>query len=176
MPIKGQSPKEVVHTEMHKFKHGTLHSGSKKGPVVKSRKQAIAIALSEAGQSKYDRSSHNKGNPGFPSAASSSPPHKESAVKSKKTEAAHEAREKEVMGAGYEEHERAFKDRGHEHPQSMAKPKGFDHKQLKGCFLAEHHRAMDHTRTPHRFAGTKNSGPVLRVSGHSGAHQIGKGK
>lgn len=31
---------------MHDFKAGTLHSG-KGGPVVKSRKQAIAIALSE---------------------------------------------------------------------------------------------------------------------------------
>lgn len=36
---------------MHEFKTGTLHSG-KKGPVVKSRKQAIAIALSEAGMAK----------------------------------------------------------------------------------------------------------------------------
>ena len=32
---------------MHKWKHGNLHSGSKKGPVVKDRKQAIAIMLSE---------------------------------------------------------------------------------------------------------------------------------
>lgn len=32
---------------MHEFKAGKLHSGSKSGPVVKSRKQAIAIALSE---------------------------------------------------------------------------------------------------------------------------------
>ena len=52
MPIKGKSPKEIVHTEMHKFKHGSLRSGSQKGPLVKSRKQAIAIALSESGQSK----------------------------------------------------------------------------------------------------------------------------
>jgi len=37
---------------MGEFKRGTLHSGSKKGPVVKSRKQAIAIALSEAGKAK----------------------------------------------------------------------------------------------------------------------------
>ncbi len=36
---------------MGEFKRGTLHSG-KKGPVVKSRKQAIAIALSEAGKAK----------------------------------------------------------------------------------------------------------------------------
>ena len=36
---------------MREFKKGELHSG-KKGPVVKSRKQAIAIALSEAGMSK----------------------------------------------------------------------------------------------------------------------------
>ena len=34
------------------YKAGKLHSGSKKGPVVKSEKQALAIALSEAGKSK----------------------------------------------------------------------------------------------------------------------------
>jgi hypothetical protein len=32
---------------MKEFKEGKLHSGSKKGPKVKSRKQAIAIGLSE---------------------------------------------------------------------------------------------------------------------------------
>lgn len=37
---------------MKEYKSGKLHSGSKKGPKVKSRKQAIAIALSEAGKSK----------------------------------------------------------------------------------------------------------------------------
>lgn len=42
-----------VRTVMREFKEGTLHSGKgpkgpKKGPVVKSRKQAVAIALSEA--------------------------------------------------------------------------------------------------------------------------------
>lgn len=36
---------------MREYKAGTLHSRSKKGPAVKSRKQAIAIALSEAGAS-----------------------------------------------------------------------------------------------------------------------------
>ncbi len=32
---------------MSKFKHGGLHSGSASGPKVQSRKQAIAIMLSE---------------------------------------------------------------------------------------------------------------------------------
>jgi hypothetical protein len=40
------------HKVMHEFKHGELHSGSKHGPVVHSRDQAIAIALSEAGVGK----------------------------------------------------------------------------------------------------------------------------
>lgn len=41
-----------VRTVMHEFKMGKLHSGSKKGPEVTSRKQAIAIALSEARKGK----------------------------------------------------------------------------------------------------------------------------
>lgn len=40
--------KDKVAKVMHEFKAGVLHAGSKKGPVVSSRKQAIAIALSEA--------------------------------------------------------------------------------------------------------------------------------
>ena len=32
---------------MSEFKKGLLHSGSKKGPVVTNRKQAIAIGLSQ---------------------------------------------------------------------------------------------------------------------------------
>ena len=43
--------KNKVQKVLHEFKAGTLHSG-KGGKVVKSRKQAIAIALSEAGKSK----------------------------------------------------------------------------------------------------------------------------
>ena len=41
-----------VHKVMKEWKAGTLNSGSKKGPIVKSQKQAIAIAMSEAGMKK----------------------------------------------------------------------------------------------------------------------------
>lgn len=40
---------------MHEFKTGALRSGSKSGPKVKKRKQAIAIALNQAGLSKRKR-------------------------------------------------------------------------------------------------------------------------
>ena len=45
---KGGKVKQV----MHEFKHGTLHSGSKSGPVVRKRRQAVAIAVSEARRGK----------------------------------------------------------------------------------------------------------------------------
>jgi len=37
---------------MKEFKAGTLNSGSSKGPVVKGRKQAVAIAMSQAKMTK----------------------------------------------------------------------------------------------------------------------------
>ena len=39
-----------VERVMREYKQGALHSGSKTGPKVKGRRQAIAIALSEAGK------------------------------------------------------------------------------------------------------------------------------
>jgi hypothetical protein len=47
---KDKKPKKVKKV-MEEFKEGELHSGSKKGPKVTSRKQAIAIGLSEARKS-----------------------------------------------------------------------------------------------------------------------------
>lgn len=44
-------PKKVAKV-MREYKKGKLRSGSKKGPKVTSRSQAIAIAMSEAGMSK----------------------------------------------------------------------------------------------------------------------------
>ena len=48
---------------MHEFKHGELKSGpGGKAGKVKSRRQAIAIALKEAGASKYEGKSENRRN------------------------------------------------------------------------------------------------------------------
>jgi hypothetical protein len=48
-----------VKTVMHEFKHGSLHSGrgkgGRKGRIVRSRKQAIAIAMSMSGKSRRRR-------------------------------------------------------------------------------------------------------------------------
>ena len=45
--VRGERGKRKVRTVMSEYKKGKLHSGSKKGPKVKNRGQAIAIALSE---------------------------------------------------------------------------------------------------------------------------------
>jgi hypothetical protein len=40
--------KRKIEKTLHEFKEGALHSSSKKGPIVKNKKQALAIALSQA--------------------------------------------------------------------------------------------------------------------------------
>ncbi len=55
--MKKTAKQAKVSKIMGEFKRGTLHSGkdpkgAKKAPVVKNRKQAVAIALSSAGMSK----------------------------------------------------------------------------------------------------------------------------
>ena len=55
--------KRITGKVMHEFKHGELKSGPRgRGGKVKSRRQAIAIALEEAGASKYDSDRRNRRN------------------------------------------------------------------------------------------------------------------
>ena len=44
-----------VKRTLDEWKAGTLHSGSKKGPIVKSQRQALAIALKQSGQARSRR-------------------------------------------------------------------------------------------------------------------------
>ena len=61
MPKTTQSQDKTVGRVMHEFRHGELKSGpGGKGGKVKNRRQAIAIALNEAGASQYETPAENK--------------------------------------------------------------------------------------------------------------------
>jgi hypothetical protein len=49
--MKSKAQKKIKRV-MGEYKSGSLHSGSKKGPKVSSRRQAVAIAISEAKRAK----------------------------------------------------------------------------------------------------------------------------
>jgi len=52
MPKYGARAQKKIEHVMHEYKQGALHSGKARGPV-KSRKQAVAIAISEARKRGY---------------------------------------------------------------------------------------------------------------------------
>ena len=57
------SQRKTMGRVMHEYAHGELKSGpSGKGGKVKSRRQAIAIALKESGESKYENKEENERN------------------------------------------------------------------------------------------------------------------
>jgi Family of unknown function (DUF6496) len=57
---ESKAQKNTIGRVMHEYKHGELPRG--RGGKVKSRKQAIAIALREAGASKYESPEKNREN------------------------------------------------------------------------------------------------------------------
>ena len=63
MPRQSSGQKKTVERVMHEFKHGELKSGpGGKAGKVKNPKQAVAIALHEAGASKYESPKKNARN------------------------------------------------------------------------------------------------------------------
>jgi hypothetical protein len=63
MPKASPQQRKTTGRVMHEFKHGELKSGPDgKGGKVKSRRQAIAIALKESGASKYESDKENRRN------------------------------------------------------------------------------------------------------------------
>jgi hypothetical protein len=63
MPKTTPRQRKTTGRVMHEFKHGELKSGpAGKGGKVKSRRQAVAIALKEAGASKYESNKANRKN------------------------------------------------------------------------------------------------------------------
>src|ERR1700758_1745479 len=63
MPQTSPRQRKTTGRVMHEFKHGELKSGrGGRGGKVKSRRQAVAIALHEAGASKYETPKKNRQN------------------------------------------------------------------------------------------------------------------
>jgi len=58
MPKESEGQKETIHRVMHEYKHGELRSGGS-GKKVKNPRQAVAIALSEAGASNQESREKN---------------------------------------------------------------------------------------------------------------------
>src|SRR3954452_20748871 len=63
MPKTSPAQRKTLGRVMHEYAHGELKRGpSGKGGKVKSRRQAVAIALKESGASKYESKTENKRN------------------------------------------------------------------------------------------------------------------
>lgn len=61
MPKQTKEQKETVHRVMHEYKHGELRTGGS-GAKVNNLRQAVAIALHEAGATKQESPATNKEN------------------------------------------------------------------------------------------------------------------
>ncbi|MEK8092295.1 DUF6496 domain-containing protein [Methylocystis sp. IM3] len=61
MPKETREQKETIHRVMHEYKHGELRTG-RAGAKVKNPRQAMAIALHEAGATKQEPPAKNREN------------------------------------------------------------------------------------------------------------------
>lgn len=225
-PPRTKAEKQAaMHTVMSEYKDGDLRSGSKQGPKVKSRQQAIAIGLSESGQSKparemasmereakaqgplaknamppafppapprgggeskpgYDRSGHFPGNPGFAEGR-----HKPNQTYAEEqTEHWGDKAGGSVMGSGAVKANVGSESRGTKlvgvgDVGHKGQPGGHDIGTAPGM-----PKTGDMGGEPYKFAGQNTATScgyghgvhqrrgALRVSGHSGAHQIGRRK
>lgn len=59
-PKPKQKGQRKIKKVMREYKEGELHSGSKKGPLIKNKKQALAVAFSEASRTKLEKSKKKK--------------------------------------------------------------------------------------------------------------------
>lgn len=165
-----------IRATMHEFKHGTLHSGSKHGPVVKSRKQAIAIGMSEArkGGSKKHHGGHGKHGPAFGAAHNTD----------------HHSLRHSSLRSADNPHSDAKQPRGKPVVRGDMNPRGepaahngVSTLHAPGSGKAEHHPRAG---SPHKFEHPHSAHAhgfghdehqrrgVMRLSGHKGAHQVGK--
>jgi Family of unknown function (DUF6496) len=132
---------------MHEFKEGKLHSGSKEGPEVHSRAQAIAIGLSE--ERKVKEKTHHEGYE----------PHVEH-EHSNHGHPGHHLRMKEEghrVGSSHEQHE-------HEPMEHYKSPDMHGHPGS--------HAGMGTKSHGFGHGVSMRKGP-MRMSGHPGAHRIG---
>ena len=59
-PTTKAGQKAKMKLVMDEWKAGTLHSGSKKGPIVRNQRQAVAIALNQSGQGRKRKQARRK--------------------------------------------------------------------------------------------------------------------
>lgn len=148
---------------MEEYKEGKLHSGSKHGPEVKSRAQAIAIGLSEERKEghKVPKPHHPKGS----HAKQGHMPHVE-----------HHESNHGHPGEHLRLKEEAHRFPSHSNPDEGEKGGALTHPaEPGGQGWPGHHMGMQPKASGFGHAVHNREGK-LRMSGHPGAHRIGSRK
>ena len=187
-PRTKSEKKAAVSTVMHEFGTGKLHSGSKEGLKVTNPKQAVAIALSESGQSK-------KSAPGKSEIVTTT-------QRNRTRKPANNVSRNTVFPTKAQLQADKNYDRSSHYPGNPGFPSSSEaggsppsatyqaHEQRErdvlGAGYDSHEQAEQHLGTGHQmhmpparnadaFKGTNRSGPY-RLSGVKGAHMLGKRK